>query len=79
MQGGLKRPPWPWCLKKPSVLLGGQPVPQAQADPSHSLHASNTGRELRTQETGVGGLVRDSPDGREPKIDRAGAYLRCSR
>jgi hypothetical protein len=57
-------------LKKPPALLRRQPVPQAHADPSHSLHPSDTGHELTTQEAGVGRLVCDPPDRGEPKIDR---------
>jgi hypothetical protein len=58
------------AFKKPSSLLRRQPVSEANSDPPYSLDASNTCRQLRTEKTGVGRLVRDAPNGSEPKVDR---------
>jgi len=55
--------------EEPPALLRRQPVSEANTDPPHSLHPTNTGCQFRTQEAGVGRLVRDAPDGSEPKID----------
>ena len=47
-----------------------QPFPEAYTDPPHALHPANTGRQLRAQKTGVGGLVRHAANSGQPKIDR---------
>jgi hypothetical protein len=62
--------------QEPSALLRRQPVSEANTDPPHSLDATNSGCQFRTQQAAVGRLVRDASDGSEPK---AGAYPRCSR
>jgi hypothetical protein len=66
-----RRPPF----KKPSSLLRRQPVSEPNADPPHSPDASNTCGEFRTEEAGVGRLVRDAPNGSEPKVDRGGCVF----
>ena len=52
-------------------MLRCQPVSKTNTDPPHSLHAADTGRQFGTQEPRVGRLVRDAPDGGQPKIDRS--------
>ena len=58
------------ALEEPAALLSRQPVSEANTNPAHPLHATNTGCQFRTQEAGVGRLVRDAPDGSKPKVDR---------
>jgi hypothetical protein len=41
--------------------------------------ATNPGGQFRTQEAGVGRLVRDAPNGREPEVDRGRRVSPCSR
>jgi hypothetical protein len=53
-------------------LLRRQPVSEANADSPHPLHATNPGCQFRTEEAGVGRLVRDAPHGGQSKIDRGG-------
>jgi len=48
-------------------VAAGRAVDRA---PPHSRHATNTGRQLGTQEAGVGRLVCDAPDGGQSEIDR---------
>jgi len=62
-------------LKKPPALLGGQPVPQAHADPSHSLHASNAGCQLQDSGGRRRRLVRDPPDGASRRIESWQAHI----
>jgi hypothetical protein len=45
-------------------------LPRRKPIRRNPLHPTDTGRQLGTQETGVGRLVRDAPDGGQPKIDR---------
>jgi hypothetical protein len=40
------------------------------ADAPHPLHPTDTRRQFWTQEAGIGRLVRDAPDGGQPKVDR---------
>src|SRR5882762_1414981 len=55
-------------LEEPPALLGCKPVPESDADPPHPLHSTNSGRQFGTQKTGVCCLVRDAPNGGQPKI-----------
>jgi len=57
-------------LEEPPALLRRQPVSEAHTEPPHSLDATDPGGQFRTQEAGVGRLVRDAPDGGQSKIDR---------
>jgi hypothetical protein len=61
-----------WCraIEQAPALLSGQPVSETNADPPYALHAADTRRQFRTQEPRVGRLVRDAPNGGQPKIDR---------
>ena len=56
--------------EKPAGLLGREPVSESHTDSPHAFHAADPGRQLGAQETGVRRLVRDTPDGRKPKVDR---------
>ena len=58
------------ALEEPPALFRCQPIPEAHADPPHPFDSTNTGRQFGTQETSVGRLVRDAPDGGQAKIDR---------
>ena len=53
-------------------MLRAQPVSEANADPPYALHATDARRQLRTQESGVSGLVRQTPHGGQTQIDRRG-------
>ena len=56
-------------IEKPPALLGREPVTESNADASHAFHAANARRQLGTQETGVGSLVRHAPNRGELKVD----------
>jgi hypothetical protein len=56
--------------QEPFALLGGEPVADANSDPAHSFDPSDPGRKLRTQEAGISGLIRNTPDGCEAQVDR---------
>lgn len=56
--------------KEPLVLLRREPVPNTNANPAHSFDTPNPGRKFRTQEAGIGGLIRDPADGCQAQIDR---------
>jgi hypothetical protein len=60
------------ALEKPSALISRQPVPQPHSDWPHASHAADAGRQLWTQEAGVGSLVRHAANRGEPKVDRGG-------
>jgi hypothetical protein len=51
--------------QKPFALLGGEPVPDTNSNPAHSLNPSDSGCKFRTEQAGVGGLVGDPPNGGE--------------
>ena len=53
-----------------TALLGGEPVAQAHTKPANAFHPANSSSEFWTEKAGVGRLVRDAPDRRQPKIDR---------
>jgi hypothetical protein len=42
---------------------------QSDADAPHALDPPNAGCQFRALKTGVGGVVRDASDGRQPQID----------
>jgi hypothetical protein len=55
-----------------SALFRRQPVPEPHADASEPLYAADARSQFRTEETGIGSLVRDPANGREAQIDRGG-------
>src|SRR5262245_18688314 len=59
-------------LKQPAALLACQPIAQPNADPPYAFHATNARREFRTQESDIGGLVRDTADRGESQVDGRG-------
>jgi hypothetical protein len=63
-------------VDKSSALFRREPVTEAYTDATHALHATNSGGQFRTQEPGIGCLVRDASDGGRPKIDRGWAHIR---
>ena len=62
-------------LEQPSSLFGCQPVPEAHPEPAYTFHATNPSRELRTEQTRIGRLVRDPSHRREPQVDRGRRVL----
>jgi len=56
--------------QEPLALIGGEPVPDADSNPAHSLAPSDPGRKFRTEQTGIGGLIRDPPNGSHAQVDR---------
>jgi hypothetical protein len=58
-----------------TALIGGEPVAQPHAQAANAFHAPNAGGEFRTEEAGVSGLVRDTPDGGQPEVDRRGRVV----
>src|SRR5213596_1984588 len=62
-------------LQQPQALFGRQPVPDPDAEPPNALHAADTRSQFGAQEAGVGRLVGDPANGREPQIDRGRGVL----
>jgi hypothetical protein len=50
-------------VEQPPPLVGGEPVPEPDADPTHALHATNARREFRTEQPGIGRLVGNATHG----------------
>ena len=46
------------------ALLCREPVPDADSNPADSLDASDSGRQFWAEQSGIGGLIGDSPNGR---------------
>jgi hypothetical protein len=65
--------------QKPLALLGGEPVPNPDSNPAHSLHPSDSRCEFRTEQARIGCLIRHTPDGGQPRLIVVGAYSFCSR
>ena len=61
--------------EQPPALFRRQPVPEAHADASEPLYAADASSQFRTEETGIGSLVRDPANGREAQIDRSGSVV----
>ena len=61
--------------QKPLALLGREPVPNTDTNPADSFDASNSGCQFWTEQSGIGGLVRDPPNGRQAKINRCRRVL----
>ena len=59
----------PWCLEQPSALFHRQPVSDAHAQSPNALHAPNTRRELRTQQTRIGCLVGHTTHRGQSEVD----------
>jgi hypothetical protein len=57
--------------QKPLALLSGEPVPDADSNRAYPFHASDPGCKLRTKQAGVGGLIRDPPNGGKAQVDRS--------
>lgn len=45
------------------------------SDPAHSFHPPDSGRKLRTEQAGIGSLVRDAPNGGQAQVDRGRCVL----
>jgi hypothetical protein len=56
--------------EQPSALCRRQPVAEAHADASEPLHAADPRSQFRTEQTGIGSLVRDPANCCEAQIDR---------
>jgi len=61
--------------KQPPSLFRRQPVPEADAQPSHALDTTNACGQFGTQQTGISRLVRDTTDGGQPQIDGRGRVM----
>jgi hypothetical protein len=57
-------------VEQPFPLLGGKPIANPYAQPTHALDAANASGQFRTQQTGVRCFVRNSSDSREAQINR---------
>jgi hypothetical protein len=55
--------------QEPLTLFCGEPIADSNSDSAHSFDPSNPGRKFRTQQSGIGGLVRDPPDGGDAQVD----------
>ena len=53
-----------------SCLVGGEPIAKANAEVLRAFHTADASSEIRTEQTGVRGLVCEAPDGRKPATDR---------
>jgi hypothetical protein len=51
-------------------LVGGEPVAQPDANPTHALHATNAGCEFRTEQPGIGRFMGHAAHGGQPQVDR---------
>ncbi|HEV3061848.1 MAG TPA: hypothetical protein VGY48_26585 [Vicinamibacterales bacterium] len=51
-------------------LIRGEPVPQPDPEPAHALHAPNTGRELRTEQPGIGRFIGHPAHRGESEVNR---------
>ena len=47
-------------------MLRRQPVSETNTDPPYTLHAADTRGQFGAQESSVGRLVRNAPDGSQP-------------
>ena len=61
--------------EQPSLLLGCEPLAKTDAEPAHAFHAPNPGRQLGTEQAGIGRFVCDAADGGEPQVDRRGRIV----
>jgi len=50
-------------------LLRCEPIPEADAESAHALHASNAGGQFRAEQPGVGRLVGDAAHRSESEVD----------
>jgi hypothetical protein len=50
-------------------LLRREPIPEADAESAHALHASNAGGQLWAEQPGVGRLVGDAAHRGESEVD----------
>src|SRR5262245_56824535 len=58
-----------------TALIGSKPVAQPHAQAANAFHAPNAGGQFRTEEAGVSGFVRDTPNGGQPEVDRRGRVV----
>jgi hypothetical protein len=57
------------------ALLGCEPVAYAQSKPAHALYSSNSGSQLRAEETGIGRFIGDATNCSQTEIDCRGSVL----
>ena len=65
--------------KEASALFRPEPVSQPHAEASHALDPANVCGQLRTEEAGIGRLIRDPRTAASRRLIVAGAQWRCSR
>ena len=58
-----------------TALIGSEPVAQPRAQAANAFHAPNAGGEFGTEEARISRLIRDTPDGSQPQIDRCGRVV----
>jgi len=61
--------------QKPLALFRGEPVPDTNPNPADSFDQPDPGREFRTEQTGIGGLIRDPSHGGRAQVDRSRCVL----
>jgi hypothetical protein len=62
-------------LPERSCLVGGEPVTETNAEVFRAFDSPGAGSEIRAEQSGISGLVREPTDGREPAVNRARCEL----
>jgi hypothetical protein len=66
--------------KQSPSLVRRQPISDTNSEPFNSFDATDTGGEIGTEKTAIGGLVRQSTHCRQSQVNGIDeAYWRCSR
>ena len=52
-----------------TALLGSEPVAQSHADPAHAFDPANARGKLWTEQAGISGFVRHTPDRRQAEVN----------
>ena len=62
-------------LPERSCLVGGEPVTETNAEVFRAFDPPDASSEIRAEQSGISGLVREPTDGREPAVNRARCEL----
>jgi hypothetical protein len=57
------------ACQKSLALLGRKPVPDTDSKPTHSFDSTDSGRQFRAEESGIGSLIGNPSDSSKAQVD----------